>query len=329
MLYAGCRKVGRAARPTVLYVGGLMLRYVPGLPAAFSRWLAWTRPRSFTPHLTNILVQKGHTTLGLSVVEAHIQSLLQQAKGAEKKRSSACTDSRPIRRNLPAEEPITNEEKAQILGELVCLFESRGWRPFLCFGALLGKIRQNDFLDHDMDLDIGFFYPETQCNDVRECLIAAGYLITKWEPDPWPCRVKARKPGSRLSLDLVFFKEDGEFRLTYARYQTRTLIRKRQSFDLQRTTLRGVNVWMPSNADFHLHENYGDWQNKSSYHHYILTSCLTDFSIPEVRYLLSITLQNALQRGAQAHVDALIKIGAKHYDDDLWRQLRRHVMAGL
>lgn len=307
-----------------MVIGATALIRIPGAAPIYSNWLAWVRPRASSRNLTDLLIEEGHPELAIQVAESHVRYLHDQPEWMHHR-----TDHyRRLAGPKAAEVAISSEEKAAVLGDLVDLFEQRGWRPFLCFGGLLGKIREDDFMDHDNDLDIGFFYPETPCNAVRECLMAAGYSITVWDPDPWPCRIKACKSGSDLSIDIVFFKDDGRFRLTYSRYLSRTLVRKRQQFALKRTRLRGVTVWIPANAEEHLTENYGNWQQRSRYHHYILTSRLTDFSIPEVRYLLTITLVSALLRGQHVRSEALISIGLQHYHDGVWSHLHKHWQTG-
>ena len=44
---------------------------------------------------------------------------------------------------------------------------------FLLSGTLLGAVRENDFIDHDYDIDIGFFYEEiaTKIESLKELLI--------------------------------------------------------------------------------------------------------------------------------------------------------------
>lgn len=307
-----------------LPLAGSILNWIPGGPRVWSRWLAWTRPRPSTLHLIDVLARGGHPALGLAVAEAHILYLLDHPEWRASRISRLRSGARKRLSQPVVLEVIPADEKAAVLAELVALFEARGARPFLCFGTLLGKVRHDDFMDRELDLDLGFFYPETRSEDVREALVSAGYTITVWEPDPWPCRVKALKPGSRLIVDVVFFKADGPFRLTYTPCLNRTLIRQRRGFDLERTTLRGVEVWMPTDAEVHLEENYGAWRVPSTYHHHILTSRLTDFTLPEVRYLLTSMLLNALVRGQDHEADALIGIGEEHYEEDLWQRLSKH-----
>lgn len=301
----------------VVKVTGRGLDLIPGGAQALGYVLRKSRPRLYTSLLSDLLVERGHTELGLRVVEEHLAYLLKRPELIDRYRNTAAKRlARPL-----CPQTIPAERKAEVLSEVLSLFSARGWKPFLCFGVLLGKIREGDFMDHDMDLDIGFFYPETSCNEVRQALLAAGFKITLWEPDPWPCRLKAHKPGNPISLDIVFFKAAGAHRLTYSRYMMQTLIRKRKSFGLQPSTLRGIPTWIPDRSEDHLTENYGNWRVRSHYHHYILTSRLTDFSIPEVRYLLGVTLMNAIFQGRDSDIKALSSIAAQNFQDLLWKRL--------
>lgn len=88
--------------------------------------------------------------------------------------------------------PIDPGVKKIILHRTTSTLESNGIRPFLCFGSLLGFVRDGGFMSHDIDLDIGILYDETSCNKVKQVLEKNGFEIILYEPDPWPCRVIAR-----------------------------------------------------------------------------------------------------------------------------------------
>lgn len=279
--------------------------------------VAGGKPRVFTPILTDALVRRGHTALALRLCEAHLRYLIDHPAWRMPSTSS------PISRlaqpsPLP---PIPHADKREALRHVLETCEFAGLRPFLCFGLLLGLVREGNFLPHDADLDIGFFYPDTSCADVTRVLQEAGYEITQLSPDPWPCRISARWKALKLGVDIVFFKREGPHLLTFARYMGKVLIRRRTSFNLQRTMFCGMEVWIPEAPERFLDENYGAWQKKAPYHHFILTSPLTDFSVPEVRYLLTTTVQNAVLRNLTPTLHTLIPLGVRHYNSALWNDL--------
>jgi len=294
-----------------------LLEASPRLLERVARKIAGGKPRVFTPILTDALVRRGHTDLALRLCEGHLRYLL--AHPAWRSAPTATPLGRLVQPSpLP---PVAHADKREALRHVLATFEAAGLRPFLCFGLLLGLVREGDFLPHDADLDIGFFYPDASCADVARILQEAGYEITQRYPDPWPCRISARWKALKLGVDIVFFKREGPHLLTFARYMGNILIRRRTSFSLQRTTFCGMEVWVPEAPERFLDENYGTWQEKTPYHHFILTSPLTDFSVPEVRYLLTTTVQNAVLRNLTPTLQTLIPLGVRHYNDALWNDL--------
>ncbi len=184
--------------------------------------------------------------------------------------------------------------KLKVFNEAYTIFEEIGSRPFICFGLLLGHVRENGFMKHDLDLDFGFFY---EAGLVEKCKVAmdkANYKIEIFEPSPWPCRIVALHKPSGIRLDLVFFKQEQDVFLTYTRYKNHLLIRKRKPFELVETNFANRSVLMPNSPELFLVENYGNWKEKSEYHHWIVTSPLTDFSEPILQPLLLSAIFNNL-----------------------------------
>jgi len=217
--------------------------------------------------------------------------------------------------NNPSTRPnIEKSTKMAVLSEVVLQLEKSNIRPFLSFGTLLGFVREGGFIDHDLDLDLGIFHDETGCDVVYQVLNSSTFNIVLYEPDPWPGRVKVTVPSisESLTVDIVFFKKQGDKLLTYSRILDKPIIRHRQSFGLARKNLGKLPIWIPDPPEVFLDENYTNWNNKSDFHHYILTSPLTNFSSDLVRFYLSASILNATL-GNSKNLTHLQKISMEKY----------------
>jgi hypothetical protein len=216
----------------------------------------------------------------------------------------------------PPPKPLSPEAKAAALRHSLSVLEGSGLKPFICFGSLLGLVRENGFMPHDDDIDIGIFYEAGVCEKVRLLLKRNGFDILLHEKDPWPCMLKVRWSEQPVVFDIVFFNPSGAFLQTYSRILNHLLIRNRTPFALKRVMLEGVPAWIPDPPEVFLNENYRNWKARCCYHHYILTSPLTDFSDPVVQLFLSFSLWNALRRGDADTAKHLAKIGQREYKEN-------------
>jgi hypothetical protein len=221
--------------------------------------------------------------------------------------------------------PIDPDVKKIILHRTISALESNGVRPFLCFGTLLGLVREHGFMVHDGDLDIGVFYDETSCSGVKEILEKQGFDILHFDQDPWPCRIIARitKLSLNFKIDIVFFKSDGDKLLTFSRIHDHLLIRRRNAFTLEMAKFLDIPVWIPSHPERFLDENYGNWTSKSDFHHYIFKSPLTDLNDPMVRYFLAETILKLTLKGSE-DLPFYLNFADKCYPgDSIWTPMNK------
>jgi hypothetical protein len=181
---------------------------------------------------------------------------------------------------------LSVQDKFDVLNEVLNAIESKGIRPFLCFGTLLGMIREQSFMLHDLDLDIGILTSEASLKKIKFLLKEAGFKIIFYEGNDWPCRLKVIKKCYSLIIDIIFFHKENNHLLTYVKYADNYIIRKRKYFDLIQDNFLGRKVWLPEKPEEHLTENYLVWKKKSDYSHFLLTSPFTDFSLPIIEYCL-------------------------------------------
>lgn len=298
-----------------------LLRASEAFPALYRSVLRGMRPGLASNFLLEALAHAGRNDEATRIGRAHLHHLAAHPNHRLSRYPA------PIRwLAKPAEIPVIDPSlKLNVLKQAMDVLERAGLRPFVCFGALLGLVREGRLFPADIDLDLGLFYPDATASRVKEVLEQAGCQVVLYEPDPWPCRLMVRWPGLSLDLDLVFFLRDGASLLTYTQCYQRILVRKRSGFDLRRASFHGVPLWIPDPPERFLDENYPDWHLATPWHHHILSSPFTDFSLPEVECMHTLTTVRDLFRGMNERVHALCNLGDLHYPSPLWGRLKNSV----
>lgn len=282
-----------------------------GASAAFD-WVAGLFDGGYVPGTGSATIITDCDNLGAATASATASATATTTGAATSTSVGTGTSGQPVR--------LHQRYQKVVLHRAILALEHAGMRPFLCFGTLLGLVREGGFITNDSDIDIGLFYNETTCEAVKSAFEAAGFTIKVFEADPWPCTIKVNLPdlNPKITVDVVFFKPEAGNLLTYIRIPGRTLIRRREMFDLERTDFDGIPVWVPDPPEGFLRENYGNWKQKSSFHHPVLTSPLTDFGDSMVRTYLA-TLLLKLTIDGNHNLIHLVDLAKKKYPaDEAW-----------
>lgn len=283
----------------------------PALTRWQIRFLEGFAYRKLSHFFYDALATSGHPELARDLLFTHIKRMAQRPLPAN------ATTHKPY---SPPLAHFTRAEKHHALSRVLADLEASGARPFLCFGVLLGFMREGDFMQHDADLDIGILLQEHNCTQIYTMLKSCGYYIENHQPDPWPCRLKVTVPGTQIPVDIIFFNPAGGKLQTFAECFGHVLIRNRTAFALRRAEFQGITAWIPEDPDGFLTENYQDWRQKSEYHHWVLTSPLTDFNQPVVEYCLTRELAYNLYRYRMHTVGHLLAIAKRKYPQSTFWQ---------
>ncbi len=156
--------------------------------------------------------------------------------------------------------------KAQkVLIDINNLFEKNNFEWFPISGTFLGFIRENSFLSHDIDIDIGLINNKISFEKLKNVLEKSHiFEISKIEYQrsffnkndylnrPTFARV-IHKNG--INVDLYLHFKEGNF----IYHGTSSIMWKNTPFDLCNYKIYGLNLKVPSNSDLYLSETYGDW----------------------------------------------------------------------
>ena len=168
--------------------------------------------------------------------------------------------------------PITDAQKA--LADLLVLFPLDDMPWFLVSGTFLGLIRENGFLAHDYDIDIGVFETDIDIAQAKAMIFASDQFVlkkydyhqsslftpttTSTNPDvPYILKI-IHTTG--IHIDLFIHYRDTS-KTPPVDWHGSSLHRwENSAFELVPYTFYGHRVLGPADADTYLTENYGDWR---------------------------------------------------------------------
>ncbi len=96
------------------------------------------------------------------------------------------------------------------------ILNNKGWEFWLNYGTLLGAYRDNDFIPHDYDLDIGMYWKDRE--GVKEAMIEGGlklmYVITYGNPENYDS-LEYRFEYKGCYIDINFYEVKDGVATTY------------------------------------------------------------------------------------------------------------------
>lgn len=175
---------------------------------------------------------------------------------------------------LPSQErkgDFSNQHAACALRDFSDALPLDAWKWFLISGTFLGLHREGTFLEHDYDIDIGIDGDSLDVDLLVSLIKKSNNFVVKkidshvelsianknYKIDSKPALLKIiHKSG--MNIDIFIHYED----LVTKEYWHGSIIHRWNNtrFDLKESSLEGVRVLVPVQADRYLSENYGDWQ---------------------------------------------------------------------
>ena len=167
----------------------------------------------------------------------------------------------------PDRSSMSSAEQLAVLRRATEALERVGIRAFLVSGTLLGMIRDGRLMAHDYDIDLGILPGEAEPNVVADALRSAGFTVAVQD-----LKVVGRTENDFAVDIFIHYERDG--RLWHG-----TEIHEwwNTPFDLRRSELDDVAVWIPDDPERYLDENYGTWTRPIAFYNF-------SFDTPNRRY---------------------------------------------
>ena len=146
------------------------------------------------------------------------------------------------------------------------ILKSKGLKPFLMSGTLLGYKREGSILSHDKDIDLGIIGWENQYT-IAEALIEAGFYKIDLSQLTGKNRflISANDLRNGMAIDFFIFHEYSDHFLHGIDFDIGMTQNYRFSlFELQEVEFLNEKFFTPSDIEKNLSENYGDWQTPIS-----------------------------------------------------------------
>jgi hypothetical protein len=204
-----------------------------------------------------------------------------------------------------------------------------GLKPFLAFGTLLGHEREGAFLPWDLDIDLGIIDEDTDFQDLIDAIKKSPFKILECSVNKYPYKIKCGLKGAPV-VELIIFKKEADFFLTYAEIMELPVKRKRTQFTLKKSSMDGLDVYIPADPNLFLTENYGDWQNPRTIYHYLFDSKLTDFNSCLVRFYAKKYFYELLSNGNHEKVRYYLHLFERKFpEEQLWKKIKDKLISQL
>lgn len=179
-----------------------------------------------------------------------------------------------VGRELPVK-ALAGKRVLSVLRDLRKVMEAERVPFFFAAGTALGIVRSGRPLDHDDDIDVGIF----EENWDRDALLSAFSKHPHFDLEAsLPDRPKIRlvhRGGA--GIDIFKFYREGR-----AIFHDGNFVRwKNSEFQIEKHRSNGGRVYLPTNIDRYLTENYGDWKVPDKQFDAFIDGPNTEITVPE------------------------------------------------
>ncbi|WP_051251586.1 LicD family protein [Psychrilyobacter atlanticus] len=160
----------------------------------------------------------------------------------------------------------------EILRKLYNAFDEVGLKCWLDYGTLLGYVREKDFISHDLDIDVSTLL-SNKGEELQIALENQGFKkVADLEIDNGKYGAEETYRYKGVDFDIFFYREhEGKYlthgftrkdNLTWDETEKKLgglIVRELtfSLFELEKINFKGVQCYIPSNAEQHLEEHYG------------------------------------------------------------------------
>ncbi len=179
---------------------------------------------------------------------------------------------------------------------------------FLRSGTLLGCIRENNFLEHDKDIDIGLFETIDR-HALVELIIASDCFTQPADPHAEQNTVSFSVQHRNMTgFDIYFYRDTGDHYTTDCFIPGKSYTKTFTRFSLKPVKFIGTNFMAPDNHDLYLTELYGNWREPDHYFDSMISSRNLDAGNETISVCYAFSrISDALQKADNERASAYCK----------------------
>ncbi|WP_434352803.1 hypothetical protein VH441_06230 [Psychrobacter sp. HD31] len=147
---------------------------------------------------------------------------------------------------------IDTKQANVALQDLKTILDQKGVEFFLISGTLLGCIRENNFLGHDKDIDVGVWDTYTYEQLIQKIATSGNFYIIKSRTRDV---IKLRHLNGTNVDVFITYREFDDYWHAGVKQKWHN-----KPFELVEHYFLGASYLIPADFDLYLTENYGDWQ---------------------------------------------------------------------
>lgn len=211
--------------------------------------------------------------------------------------------------------PFDVAKASLALADLATLFETHRVPFFLVSGTLLGYAREGQLLKHDKDIDVGVLGWEQQYTIGMALQKSAKFSIsTDFLKGQQVYYIPISHNATGFIIDLFFYREEKGKYVTgvdffFGHQQTFAF----SPFELQKTEFLGVPMYVPSDVDLKLTENFGDWRTPDpGYISHLEAPCTVNPGGKDHMLTARLQLINALNEHKLHKVQRIVRVLEEH-----------------
>jgi hypothetical protein len=189
--------------------------------------------------------------------------------------------------------------------------------PFLISGTLLGLVREGNFIGWDKDIDVGIFCNKEKLAEI-ETELRTNKLFVLRKLDLTTDRIRI-KHISGAGIDVFpHYPDENSNKIWHDGAATKWW---NSPFTIKETKFLGEKVWIPSDPELYLDENYGNWRIPVEIFDARLDA--PNVKVTDQEYLITLhyfALLSALKKSKKENIYRYSKLLAEIENDDWFLQ---------
>jgi len=156
----------------------------------------------------------------------------------------------------------------EMLTKITTIFKKLNIPIFLSSGTLLGYFRDNKFLDHDYDIDLGIFKEDYSEIIIEEMENKGFYLYRTLGDQQTGLELsfyyRGTPIGKKAKVDIFLHYKEPNNKIYWTSYEYPKFVKRLKyrvsNFKLEKKMFKGIDVYVPTPTLRYIKEHYGnDW----------------------------------------------------------------------